>query len=230
LQTSTSVVAVIPCVNEARTVSSVVAGVLKQIPSVLVIDDGSRDATPVLARDAGATVVRLGRNRGKGAALATGLEKASADGFTFAVTLDGDGQHDPADLPVFLSAAEADDADLVVGNRMVDAQGMPWLRRMVNRWMSWELSRRTGRTLPDTQCGFRLIRLSSWRELTLKTEHFEVESEMLVAFLAAGLRVRFVPVRTIYTAEQSKIHPVRDTVRWLRWRMGVPRVTRRGRR
>jgi len=75
--------------------------------------------------------------------------------------------------------------------------------------------------LPDSQCGFRLIRLARWRELRLTTSRFEVESEMLMAFVRAGACVRFVPVQTIYKTEQSKIHPLRDTVRWFRWWWGV---------
>jgi hypothetical protein len=74
-----------------------------------------------------------------------------------------------------------------------------------------------GRELPDTQCGFRLVRLASWQALNLQTRHFEIESEMLMEFIRAGQGVGFVPIEVIYKSEQSKIHPVRDTVRWFRW-------------
>ncbi len=100
---------------------------------------------------------------------------------------------------------------------MHNARAIPWLRRQVNRWMSRKLSRLAGRHLPDTQCGLRLIHLETWAALPLKTERFEVESETLMAFLAAGRRVEFVPIRVIRSSRRSHIHPVADTLRWLKW-------------
>lgn len=207
---------VIPCLNEAGTIGAVVTGVRRHVPAVLVVDDGSTDQTGCRAREAGARVLRHDHNRGKGSALATGLRQALADGFEIAITMDGDGQHDPEDLPAFLKEGRGG-GDLIVGNRMSAVGNMPRLRRWVNRWMSRRLSRRTGRDLPDTQCGYRLIPLAVWNQLVLVSEHFEIESEMILTFLRAGLRVRFIPVRTIYKTEQSKIHPIRDTIRWFRW-------------
>ena len=95
---------------------------------------------------------------------------------------------------------------------------MPPLRRLVNRWMSRRLSALAGFALPDSQCGFRLVRLAALEKIQLTATQFEIESEQLLAFLAAGERVEFVPVQVIYRAEQSKIHPLRDTLRWFRWR------------
>ena len=100
---------------------------------------------------------------------------------------------------------------------MANPTAMPWIRWQVNRWLSRRLSRLTGCDLPDTQCGFRLFRLDAWSALPLHTIHFEVESEMLVAFIAAGHRVEFVPIQTIYKSGRSKIHPLLDSLRWLRW-------------
>ena len=133
------------------------------------------------------------------------------------VTLDGDGQHAPEDLPVFLDCAEQTGARLVIGNRMHNARAIPWLRRQVNGWMSRKLSRLAGRHLPDTQCGFRLIHLETWSALPLKTEHFEVESEMLMAFLAARCQVEFVPIQVIRSRRRSRIRPVTDSLRWWKW-------------
>ncbi len=194
-----------------------VAAVRTVLPHVVVIDDGSSDATVEIAVAQGAHVLSHPVNQGKGAALKTGLQHASGAGFQFAITLDGDGQHDPRDLPKFVDAARLDDCDLVIGDRMGDTRSMPWVRRWVNRWMSRRISRRAGRGLPDTQCGYRLIRLASWRTLDLRTTGFEIESELLLASIEAGLRVGFVPVRTIYRTGQSKIHPLRDALRWFRW-------------
>lgn len=209
--------AVIPCFNEAETIAPLVAATGQFVDTVLVVDDGSTDDTAILAEDAGARVVRHPRNSGKGAALKTGLALAQNLGFEWAATLDGDGQHAPEDLPALLCRAEATGARLVIGNRMIEARKMLRLRRWVNQWMSRELSQRAGRLLPDTQCGFRLIHLPSWAELKLSTKRFEVESEMLMAFLMAGRPVEFVPVQVIRSRRGSHIRPVADSLRWLRW-------------
>jgi hypothetical protein len=100
---------------------------------------------------------------------------------------------------------------------MTNAGRIPWLRRQVNRWMSRQLSRAARRPLPDSQCGFRLVQLASWSALHLRSRHFEIDSELLLAFIAAGHAVEFVPVQVIYKAEQSKIQPLSDACRWFRW-------------
>jgi hypothetical protein len=106
---------------------------------------------------------------------------------------------------------------MVVGNRMGEAPKLPWLRRWVNRTMSRIISRRAGRVLPDTQSGFRVIHLPTWSTLSLQTRRFEMESEMLMAFLAVGARVDFVPVQVIRSHRHSHIHPLTDSWRWLKW-------------
>jgi glycosyltransferase involved in cell wall biosynthesis len=210
-------VAVIPCLNEEAAIGKLVAEVRLHTPSVVVVDDGSSDRTGAVARESGATVLRNDLSRGKGVSLRAGWHEAKAKGAAWALSLDGDGQHLPEDIPGFFDCAASTGAALVIGNRMSDTRAMPWLRRRVNLWMSRRISAMAGRSLPDTQCGFRLMHLEAWSELRLSAEHFEIESEVLLAFLAAGHRVEFVPIRTIYKGEQSKIHPVRDTLRWFKW-------------
>ena len=210
------VVVVIPCLNEAKEIFSLVTAVRKFLPNVIVFDDGSTDDTAALAAKAGAEVLRNKTSLGKGRALNAGFKYARERGFPFALAMDGDGQHAPYDIPKFLAAMER--APLVIGNRMENCAQMPWLRSFVNRWMSRQLSRVAGKELPDTQCGFRLIQLEAWSRLDLRTSHFEIESELLLGFAAAGHAIEFVPIEVIYKNEQSKIHPVRDTIRWFRWR------------
>jgi glycosyltransferase involved in cell wall biosynthesis len=209
--------AVVPCLNEAAAIGPLVRAVRRHLPAVIVVDDGSTDDTARLAAAGGADVLRHDRPQGKGASLQTGWRRAHERGFAWALCLDGDGQHAPEDIPAFFACAERTGAALVVGNRLNAPADMPWLRRFVNRWMSRRLSRLAGRELPDTQCGFRLMQLDAWATLPLRTRHFEVESEVLLAFVAAGHRVEFVPVRTIYRIGPSRIHPLRDTWRWFRW-------------
>jgi glycosyltransferase involved in cell wall biosynthesis len=217
-------VAVIPCFNEAASIATLVPAVRRHLPSVLVVDDGSTDNTGDFARAAGASVARHTRNLGKGAALRTGLAGALKQGCQWAVTLDGDGQHAPEHLPALFECAHRTNAPLVIGNRMNEARKMPWLRRQANRWMSRQISRHARRPLPDTQSGFRLIHLPTWAALSLKTDRFEVESETLLAFLAAGQRVEFVPVRVIPSRRDSYIRPAADSVRWLKWWFLVRRI------
>jgi glycosyltransferase involved in cell wall biosynthesis len=208
---------VIPCFNEAKTIGPLVSTMRQLLPLVIVVDDGSTDETASVAETAGAIVLRHERNLGKGASLQTGMSHVLSLGFDWAVTLDGDGQHSPADLPPFLLCAAETSARLIIGNRMHQAAAMPWLRRQVNRWMSEKLSHCAGRELPDTQSGFRLIHLPTWSSLPLRARRFEVESEMLMAFLAANHRIEFVPIRVIAAARKSRIHPLTDTIRWWRW-------------
>lgn len=207
---------VIPCLNEARTIRQVVAGARAYLPRVYVVDDGSSDQTAALAREAGAVVLSHPAPQGKGASLRDGLSRAAADGFAWAITLDADGQHDPADLPRFLAAAETAPG-LVLGNRMGDPRGMPAVRLFVNRWMSRRLSSMTGRPLPDSQCGYRMIRLAAIAGNEFQCRHFEFESEILLVLARAGYPFEFVPIRAIYQGEQSKIRPLIDTLRWFKW-------------
>lgn len=209
--------AVIPCHNEAHAIGPLVQSTLRHLPHVIVVDDGSTDDTAERARAAGAEVIRIPINGGKGAALQHGLQRARELGVRWVLLLDGDGQHMPDDIPAFLQVAEADGAELVVGNRMSAPVGMPVIRRITNRVMSAMLSWLTGTPLADTQCGFRLLRLDRCAALPPDCARFEVESEILLASLVTGQRVAFVPIQCRYTSAPSHIHRVRDTWRWLCW-------------
>jgi glycosyltransferase involved in cell wall biosynthesis len=211
--------AVIPCFNEAAHIGAVVAGVQKHLPTVIVVDDGSTDATAESAQNGGAEVFRLPENLGKGAAALHGWRHARKLGFKWVLMLDGDGQHAADDIPKLFAGAERTGAALVVGNRMNNSGSMPFVRRCANRWMSRRISNLTGSELPDSQCGFRLAHLETLLSLSLRANRFEIESAMLVVFLAGGRKVEFVPVRTIYENRASNIRPLADSWRWLRWRL-----------
>lgn len=215
--------AVVPCLDEAATIGAVVRGALLHVPTVVVVDDGSRDDTGAAARDAGAMVVRHEIPQGKGAALASGWGHAAALGAVWGMMLDGDGQHATEDIPEFFAAAEVAGARLVIGDRMSSAGAMPWVRRATNRWLSARLSALAGMELPDSQCGFRLAHLPTLRGLGLRSVRYEIESEMAVAFARAGHRVASVPVQVRYGSERSKISPLRDSLRWWRWYRSVAR-------
>jgi glycosyltransferase involved in cell wall biosynthesis len=219
----TTCAGVIPCFNEEASIAGVVAGVREFLPSVIVVDDGSSDRTSEQAATSGAQVIRLEANLGKGAALQAGARTALALGFEWMLNLDGDGQHRPTDVPSFLECAARTRASLVIGNRMGQAASLPWVRRFVNRWMSRRLSAYAGQDLADSQCGYRLIKLSHWSVLGLKTQRYEIESELLIASVRAGYQVEFVPVQVIPFGTRSHINPLMDTLRWLKWWNGLER-------
>lgn len=207
---------IIPCHNEADSIAGVVRRIRVWLPRVLVVDDGSSDATGDQARSAGAGVLRQPVRSGKGAALAAGWTAAAAAGWEWALLMDGDGQHLPEESAALLAAA-ALSRPLIIGNRLQHPRAMPPLRRAINRWMSRQLSGLSGVALPDSQCGYRLAHLPTLLRLGLATNHFEIESEMCVAFARAGLEITFVPVTASYGHERSKICPLIDAWRWARW-------------
>ncbi|MGV3773953.1 MAG: glycosyltransferase family 2 protein [Verrucomicrobiales bacterium] len=208
---------VIPCLNEEEHIGALVKEVRTYVQTVIVVDDASLDRTAFLAKQEGAMVLTLGETRGKGNAIQIGMAAAAKQGFEWCVIMDGDGQHEPASIPRFFGEAIRSSSELVIGNRMDDPGKMPFVRQFVNRWMSKRLSTLAGQSFPDTQCGFRLLQLDAWSRLDLRCSHFEVESEMLIAAVKAGLMIHFVPISAVYKGEKSKIHPIKDSLRWFKW-------------
>ena len=209
------IAALVPCYREEGRVGGVVRGIRAAGFDAIVVDDGSPDRTAAEAREAGATEVAVhGTNRGKGAAMATGLARAMELGYDAVVLMDGDGQHLPSELPRFAEAF-AGGADVVLGTRMADHRGMPFVRYCTNRVMSRMLSRRLGQKATDTQCGFRLLsRKAVPAVLAGGASGFAADSEQLLLLARAGFRFAEVPVSTVYGDERSKIRPVRDALRF----------------
>jgi len=206
-------VAIVPAHNEAPRVGAVARAAALQLP-VLVVDDGSADETAERAAEAGATVVRQLPNQGKGVALRTGFRWAIDHGAEAAITLDGDGQHDPAEVPRFLEAWAAGAPDLVVGRR--NFRSMPPARRLANELGTLVFSWAVGRRIPDNQSGFRLVS-RRLMEATLASDEagFEFEVEMIVTAIRAGWTIAWVPIRTIYAGQTSHIRPGRHLRRFL---------------
>jgi glycosyltransferase involved in cell wall biosynthesis len=211
-------VAVIPAYREQGRIGAVVRRVREFCPDVIVVDDGSDDHTGDEAREAGATVLRQPVNAGKGAALCAGFRLAAERGYPFLVTLDADGQHDPADIPSLVEEHRRTGAPVVVGNRMGNPRAMPFVRKATNYVMSWLLSRKMGQWVPDTQTGYRLYRTDAILAATERatSPRFAAESEVLLELAARGAKIAAAPIRVIYGDERSKIHPVKDTIRFLR--------------
>jgi len=205
---------VIPAYREQRMIHNVVERVRKYVQPVIVVDDGSPDRTAAEAADAGAVVVRHTLNMGKGVALNTGFNYARQNRFDYLITLDADGQHDPADIPRFIEAYERTGIPVLIGNRMGALSNMPQVRKWTNRYMSWLLSRAMNQYVPDTQCGFRLYRCDVLPFIEAQSARFAAESEILLHIASRGIRMDAVPIAVIYNEEISKIAPIHDTFRF----------------
>jgi glycosyltransferase involved in cell wall biosynthesis len=198
--------ALIPGYNEGPRIGAVVRMAREHL-SVLVVDDGSSDDTAEQARSAGATVIEQRPNRGKGAALRLGFERAIAEGYAAVLTLDADGQHDPAEIPKFIAAYEVDPRpDLVIGRR--NFRTMPPVRRIANELGGRAFSWAVGQPIPDNQSGYRLIGRRVM-DATLGSDEggFEFEVEMITTVIRLGGTIAWVPIRTIYGAP-SHIRPL----------------------
>ena len=211
-----TVAAVIPAYHEEKHVADVVRRTLAVLDNVLVVDDGSTDATADAARNGGGEVIVHAQNLGKGESIKAGLRHWLERNFIYAVILDGDGQHLPEEIQRFLDAASSTRAELLLGTRMSDVREMPLVRRLTNRYMSKKISLLCGQTIPDTQCGFRMVHRSLIPELLGGAERFDYETEMLILASRKGCRVESVPITTVYSDEVSSIHPVRDTIRFFK--------------
>jgi glycosyltransferase involved in cell wall biosynthesis len=215
-----SVAVIIPAYNEQKHIADVVRRTRQQLDRVLVVDDGSVDGTAERAREAGAEVIVHPKNRGKGETIKTGLRHWLDRGMEFVIILDADAQHRPEEIERFIKAASTSDAGLFIGNRMNDLSSMPFVRRAVNRWMSGQISALCRQQIPDTQCGFRMLHRELIPDLLGGADRFEYETEMLILASRKGHRIDSVQISTVYSDEVSSIHPVRDTIRFLKliWR------------
>jgi glycosyltransferase involved in cell wall biosynthesis len=208
------IAAAIPALQEEKHIADVARRTLAQTGRVVVVDDGSTDATAENARSAGADVIVHPVNRGKGESIKAGLRHWLDRGLDYVVLLDGDGQHLPEEIPRFVEAAERSGAKLLIGSRMHDVARMPPLRRAVNRYMSRKISGLCGCVIPDSQCGFRMLHRDLIPDVLGGGERFDYETEMLILASRRGYAIESVPITTVYADEVSSIHPVRDTVRF----------------
>jgi len=213
------VVVLIPAYQAAGSLSMLLPALLQHVPAgqVLVVDDGSGDDTRTVCRDLGIECISHPHNRGKGAALRTGFGATMERKVRYAITMDADGQHAFADLPVFLDAMSAKPAPaLCIGHRDIHPRRMPVARVCSNLLTSTILSLLTGVPIRDSQCGYRAYAMDFVRTIEIEYDFFEMETEVVLKACRAGLPVRFVPIQTVYSNARSHISHVRDTARWVR--------------
>ncbi len=207
---------VIPAYNEAAHIADVVAAAGRHGYPVLVVDDCSHDDTGPRAEAVGAIVRRHDANGGKGKAITTGFDFAARHGHDAVLTLDGDGQHDPREIPRLLAAGANPAVDIVIGTRMRNTRSMPLVRLATNRLLSLCVSLAAHAKVTDSQSGFRLVKMRVWRAFTLRSRSFDFESEFLIRAGRLGFRIVEVPIATIYEGQVSRINPWSETLRFVR--------------
>ena len=209
----------IPAYDCAATLGAVIVGARTHALPILVVDDGSHDETATVARDTGAEVLQHPTNRGKGAALVTGMGALLGRSFTHALTMDGDGQHLPREIPTLLTAAAADPTAIVIGIRRRGNQEVAGINLFGNRFANLCVRSAAGVPLPDTQSGFRVYPLATMLRLPKQGEHFEYESTSIIFAARAGVPIRSLPVDVYYppvAERRSHYRKVVDTLRIIR--------------
>ena len=211
---------IIPAYNEEKHIVSLISCLIENKYRVLLVDDGSNDSTRITAGNAGAEVLSHAENRGKGASIISGIIWCLEKGFSPIVLMDADGQHPPESIPDFLKVFEKEKADLVLGNRMKNAADMPRVRWLTNKFMSWFQSLFLGLRLSDTQCGYRLLgrrAMELHRSIAFQCQRFDYESEILFYAVKKNLKICEVDIPALYVKDRkSRIHPVKDTLRWFK--------------
>ena len=208
--------AVIPAFNADSSLEKLIPAVLGFRHDILVVDDGSRDDTPNVAIKYKLELISHPRNRGKGAALKSGFNYAIENGYEAVITLDADGQHNPLDIPRFIESHENTGADLIIGSRAQSKTGMPPDRRLSNFLTSKILSLFLGMKIEDSQCGYRLMTTNLLNQVELKSEQFELESEIIIKAARQGFKIRFIPIKVRYSLNiKSSMNRLADTLRWI---------------
>jgi glycosyltransferase involved in cell wall biosynthesis len=208
-------IAIIPSYNEEKNIRSVVEGTKRYVDKVIVIDDGSCDKTYEEALKGGATVYRNKGNLGKADAMKIGFSRALDLGADFVLTIDGDGQHNPDEIPKFVSRLN-EGFDLVVGARKFDTKQMPVVRIFANSFSSFLSSLACNTRIFDSQSGFRLIKRRLVEKIKFESRRYEMETEMLIKAARCGFKIGFIEIDTIYRMEaKSKINQILDPLRFL---------------
>ncbi len=201
---------VIPAYNAAETIQNVVSNAKKHVPLVMVADDCSVDETARLAAEAGAEVITIDKNRGKGHALKRLFQQAIDHGCDAAISIDADSQHDPEEIPLFLEAHQRHPDAIILGSRMEEKEKIPRARYNSMYIARFFISLAANQYIQDTQCGFRLYPLSLLKGLPLTTERYVTETEILIKAGDIGARIRSVKVKAIYGCQTSHFKSIMD--------------------
>lgn len=211
------IIAVLPAYNEEVAIGSMVLRAKKHVDEVIVVDDGSKDKTAQIARDAEAVVIRHPKNTGKGAALETGFKEACKRGADIIVTLDSDGQHNPDEVPLVIEPILKKEADMVNGSRYMNGNGRntPFYRRLGQSVLDSITNLNSGLQLTDTQSGFRAFAVQSLPAFNFRSNGLAIESEMLADAANAGLKIKEVEIGVRYDVDCSTENPISHGLRVL---------------
>jgi glycosyltransferase involved in cell wall biosynthesis len=213
----------IPAYNEEKYIKGVIKDCSSYGLDILIIDDGSTDNTATivnsLATDMGDKLILIKhpRNRGKGQALITGFDYVVKNGYKGVITLDADGQHDTKEIADFLELVKREDPDVIIGDRLGNTKGMPFIRLATNVFTSWIIARISGKPVSDVQSGYRYLKAEALGKIKLKTRNFDTEPEIILRAGWHGMKMLNVPIKTIYHEEfTSYVNPVKDTIKFFR--------------
>jgi glycosyltransferase involved in cell wall biosynthesis len=203
------ITAVIPCLNEADFIGDITAATLKHVGKVIVVDDGSTDATAEIAQKAGAQIISHATRKGAGAATRTGFEAAIRLGADIVVTLDGDGQHNPAEIPLLLRPILDDKADLVIGSRFIEHEtNIPFYRKFGIDIITWMYNLGSKIKVTDAQSGFRAHSRKLLESIAITHDDFSFSIEVLVKARKKGFHFKEVPISCLYHDQGSTLNPI----------------------
>ena len=207
----------IPTFNNESTIEGIVDDVLAYANDVIVVNDGSTDSTHnILHNKSGIQYIAYSTNQGKGYALMKGIKWATENGFNYVITIDADGQHFASDIPVFVQAIEKCPGALLIGSRNLQADNMPGKNTFANKFSNFWYKVETGKTLHDTQSGFRLYPVQSLKDIHLLSKKYEFEVEIIVRASWKGILVSNVPIHVYYPPKEERVshfRPLHDFTR-----------------
>ncbi|RKZ31061.1 hypothetical protein DRQ36_03330 [bacterium] len=211
------ILSIIPAFDAEKSVGKVIDGLAKtfDLADILVIDDGSGDKTREIAVERGVRVIGHKKNSGKGAALKTGFKFAIENGYDAVLTIDADMQHPPELAKDFITEMEETDADIIIGDRLGDLSNMPIQRRFSNKTSTFLVHLWTGKRIPDLQCGYRLIKTWIIEKADLRTNFYQMETELVLEAARLGAKFSSVPIPTVYNEYESKMNEIGEVFRFI---------------
>ncbi len=213
----------IPAYNEEKYIEGVIENSSKYEMDIIILDDGSIDSTASIveslipAYSPYLKLIRHSKNLGKGQALITGFDYIKENNYSGVITLDADGQHDTKEIINFLEVIKKEDPDLIIGDRLGNTEGMPFIRLATNVFTSWIISKIAGKKVSDVQSGYRYLKTMALKKIKLKTKNFDTEPEIILRAGWHDMKILNVPIKTIYHDDfVSYVNPVKDTIKFFK--------------
>ncbi len=213
----------LPVYNEAPSIRTLLAAISNYGIKTLVVDDGSTDGSTAILKQLKMDAIYFEKNRGKGYALRKGFKRLLKEGYEWILIMDADGQHLPEEIEKFVDKAMRTDCDLIGGNRLDNPEGMPPIRILANKFMSWLVGKIAGAEVKDCQCGYKLLSANFLRRAKLSADHFEIEDDLLMEAIRLKCKVDYVSIKTVYKNEISHINPILDTIRFFSYLLKAKR-------